>query len=53
MGITLLLLVFVLMIAFLATALVIYNLQKNNTNSPGELQSHILQEFQKTQKPPK
>ncbi|WP_175453937.1 hypothetical protein [Psychrobacillus sp. OK028] len=53
MGITLLLLVFVLMIAFLATAMVIYNLQKNNKDSADEFQSHILQEFHKTQKPPK
>lgn len=53
MGLTLLILVIVLMIAFIATSLIIANLQKNNTDSPGELQSHILQEFHKTQKPPK
>ncbi|MEK3978360.1 hypothetical protein MKY37_04615 [Psychrobacillus sp. FSL K6-2836] len=53
MGISLLILVIVLMIAFVATSFIIANLQKNNTDSPGELQSHILQEFHKTEKPPK
>ena len=52
-GITLLILVIVLMIAFVGTSFIIANLQKNKTDSPGELQSHILQEFKKTEKPPK
>ena len=52
MGLTLLILIFILMIAFLATAMVIYKLQKNNTDLQDNLQSHILQEFNKTGKPP-
>ena len=52
MGITLLILVFVLMLAFIGTSFIIANLQKNNDDSPGELQSQILQELHKNQKPP-
>jgi len=52
MGITLLILVIVLMIAFVVASFVIAKLQKNKPDSPGELQSHILQQFHKTQKPP-
>lgn len=52
MGIALLILVIVLMIAFVGTSFIIANLQKNKTDSPGELQTHILQEFHKTGKPP-
>ena len=51
MGITLLILVIVLMLVFVGASVVIANLQKNNTDSPGELQSHILQEFHKIEKP--
>ncbi|MCK1996432.1 hypothetical protein MPH47_04125 [Psychrobacillus psychrodurans] len=53
MGITLLILLIVLMIAFVGASFVIGNLQKNKPDSQIELQSHILQEFHKTQKPPK
>lgn len=53
MGITLLILLIVLMIAFVGASFVIVNLQKNKSDSQVELQSHILQEFHKTQKPPK
>ncbi|WP_419961383.1 hypothetical protein [Psychrobacillus sp. BM2] len=52
MGITMLILVIVLMIAFVGTSFVIASLQKNNTDSLGEHQSQILQEFLKTGKPP-
>jgi len=52
-GIALLILVIVLMIVFVGVSYFIAKLQKNHTDSSGDLQSHILREFHKTQKPPK
>lgn len=40
------------MLVFVGASVVIANIHKNNTDSPGELQSHILQEFHKIEKPP-
>ena len=54
MGIALLILVIVLMIVFVGASFFIAKLQKNTTDSdsPSDLQSHILQEIHKIEKPP-
>lgn len=53
MGITFLILVIILMIAFMGTSFIIATLQKNHNDSQGDLQTHILEKFHKTGKPPK
>ena len=54
MGIALLILVIVLMIVFVVASYFVGKLQKNTTDSdaPSDLQSHILQEIHKIEKPP-